>query len=95
MRLLVAFASRELDMAQDQLLLLGNASAEARLSYFSSVGATAWRASSASSSSKVVPLPMRRRDIADFLGLKLETVSRTFAKLEQKNVLRIVPREST
>jgi CRP/FNR family transcriptional regulator len=92
MRLLVAFANRELDMAQDQLLLLGNASAEAKVVIF----LVGWRnrlaRSSASSSSKVVPLPMRRRDIADFLGLKLETVSRTFAKLEQKNVLRIVPK---
>ena len=42
--------------------------------------------------SQAVPLPMRRQDIADFLGLKLETVSRTFAKLEQRDVIRIVPR---
>ena len=41
--------------------------------------------------SQAVPLPMRRQDIADFLGLKLETISRTFAKLEQKDVIRIVP----
>jgi CRP-like cAMP-binding protein len=32
---------------------------------------------------------MRRQDIADFLGLKLETVSRPLAKLEQKNVIRV------
>ena len=41
--------------------------------------------------SETVPLPMRRQDIADFLGLKLETVSRTLARLEQKNVIRLVP----
>ena len=35
---------------------------------------------------------MRRQDIADFLGLKLETVSRTLAKLEQRNVIRVVPK---
>ena len=35
---------------------------------------------------------MRRQDIADFLGLKLETVSRTLAKLEQKNVIRVIPK---
>jgi Mn-dependent DtxR family transcriptional regulator len=35
---------------------------------------------------------MPRQDIADFLGLKLETVSRTLAKLEQKNVIRLVPK---
>ena len=38
-----------------------------------------------------MPLPIRRQDIADFLGLKLETVSRTFAKLEQRDLIRIVP----
>ena len=42
--------------------------------------------------SETVPLPMRRQDIADFLGLKLETVSRTLAKLEQRNVIRLVPK---
>jgi CRP/FNR family transcriptional regulator, anaerobic regulatory protein len=42
--LLIEFATRELDMAQDQLLLLGNGSAEEKLRYFSLAGANAWRA---------------------------------------------------
>jgi CRP/FNR family transcriptional regulator len=42
--------------------------------------------------SETVSLPIRRQDIADFLGLKLETVSRTLDKLEQKNAIRLVPR---
>ena len=37
-------------------------------------------------------MPMRRQDIADFLGLKLETISRTLAKLAQKNVIRLIPK---
>jgi CRP/FNR family transcriptional regulator len=90
MRLLIEFAIRELDMAQDQLLLLGNGSAEEKVAIF----LVSWRNRLAriSAFSETVPLPMRRQDIADFLGLKLETVSRTLAKLEQKNVLRLVPK---
>lgn len=90
MRLLIEFAIRELDMAQDQLLLLGNGSAEEKVAIF----LVSWRNRLAriSAFSETVPLPMRRQDIADFLGLKLETVSRTLAKLEQKNVLRVVPK---
>lgn len=90
MRLMVEFAVRELDMAQDQLLLLGNASAEEKVAMF----LVSWRnrLSRINSFSETVPLPMRRQDIADFLGLKLETVSRTLAKLEQKNALRVVPK---
>lgn len=90
MRLMIAFATRELDMAHDQLLLLGNASAEEKVAIF----LVRWcnRLARLTQFSGTVPLPMRRQDIADFLGLKLETVSRTLAKLEQKNAIRIVPR---
>jgi CRP/FNR family transcriptional regulator len=90
MRLIIEFAIRELDKAQDQLLLLGNGSAEEKVAIF----LVNWRNRLARLSvfSETVPLPMRRQDIADFLGLKLETVSRTLARLEQKNVIRIVPK---
>jgi CRP/FNR family transcriptional regulator, anaerobic regulatory protein len=90
MRLMIEFATRELDMAQDQLQLLGNGSAEERVAIF----LVSWRnrLTRLSVLSETVPLPMPRQDIADFLGLKLETVSRTLAKLEQKNVIRIVPK---
>jgi CRP/FNR family transcriptional regulator len=86
MRRLIEFATRELDMAQTSarqwigrekvaIFLVSWRNQLARLSVFS----------------ETVPLPMRRQDIADFLGLKLETVSRTLAKLEQKKVIRLVP----
>ena len=92
MRLMIDFATRELDMAQDQLLLLGNGSAEEKVANF----LVSWRDRlariSASSETETVPLPMRRQDIADFLGLKLETISRTLAKLAQKNVIRLIPK---
>jgi CRP/FNR family transcriptional regulator len=89
MRLLIEFAARELDTAQDQLALLGNGSAEEKVAAF----LVGWRnrLERANLSSQPVSLPMRRQDIADFLGLKLETVSRTLAKFEERNVIRIVP----
>lgn len=88
MRLLIDFVSRELDLAQDQLLLLGHGSAEEKVAMF----LVGWRNRLARLSmySEIVPLPMRRRDIADFLGLKLETVSRTFARLERNHAIRVV-----
>ncbi|MGA7807603.1 cyclic nucleotide-binding domain-containing protein [Bradyrhizobium sp.] len=90
MRRLMEFAAHELDMAQHQLMLLGNGSAEEKVATF----LVNWRDRLAHLTNVLqpVPLPMRRQDIADFLGLQLETISRTLAKLEQKNVIRLTPK---
>jgi CRP/FNR family transcriptional regulator len=83
------FATRELGLAQDQMLLLGRRSAEEKVAAF----LVGWRERLArlEGVTKTVTLPMGRQDIADFLGLTIETVSRTFTKLEREKLIVIVP----
>ena len=71
------------------MVLLGRRSAEERVATF----LIGWRERLAafSAPSKTIPLPMSRLDIADFLGLTIETVSRTFTKLERDGVIEIAP----
>ena len=40
----------------------------------------------------VVALPMSRRDIADYLGITLETVSRSLSDFKRKGYLRFLDR---
>ena len=81
---------RETSAAHDHMLLLGRGSAEQRLAEF----IISWRAriGRAGVLSNLVPLPMTRNDVADFLGLTIETVSRVLSKLEREGVIRLVPR---
>ena len=89
LRRLHEFAGHELSLAQDQMLLLGRRSADEKLAAFLlNLQARYGRIGSAS---VVVPLPMSRQDIADYLGLTIETVSRTFTKFARDKLLVIVP----
>jgi CRP/FNR family transcriptional regulator len=82
-------AVRELSQAQDHMVLLGRRSAEEKVATF----LIGWRDRlvQLKGPMKTVPLPMSRQDIADFLGLTIETVSRTLTKLERDGVIEIMP----
>ena len=69
--------------SQEHLLLLGRKNALERVAAF--LLEMASRAGDAS----VLDLAMPRHDIADYLGLTLETVSRTFAELKQLGAVKL------
>lgn len=80
---------QELNQARDHMVLLGRRSAEEKVATF----LVGWRNRLADlmGMSDMVQLPMSRQDIADYLGLTIETVSRTFTKLEREGIIEIVP----
>jgi len=82
-------ALQETNAARDHMLLLGCGTAEEKFAEF----IISWRARIGHGGvlSNLVPLPMSRRDVADFLGLRIETVSRVLTKLERENVVHVIP----
>ena len=66
-------AARELSEARDHMVLLGRRSAEEKVASF----LISWRDRLVrlSGPTKTVALPMSRQDIADFVGLTIETVT--------------------
>ena len=89
LRKLHEVAARELHSAHDQMVVLGRRSAEARVAHFLLDLQHRW--SRISKVSVTVPLPMNRTDIADYLGLTIETVSRTISKFGRDRLLLVVP----
>ncbi|XIA67386.1 cyclic nucleotide-binding domain-containing protein [Bradyrhizobium sp. TZ2] len=83
-------AGRELARAQEHMVLLGRRSAEEKVASF----VIGWRdrLSEIGCGGEILPLPMKRLDIADYLGLTIETVSRTFTRLERDGVIRTFTR---
>ena len=86
-RRLLAIISHELSVAQDQMLLLGRKTAVERLAAF--LLRQSQRHERLGLPSNPIHLPMSRADIADYLGLTIETVSRTFTKLREDGTIRL------
>jgi len=82
---LLGRARSELADTQNQMLLLGRKSAEERLASF--VLMLSERAVLGGAADNPVNLPMSGKDIADYLGLTTETVSRTWSRLHKLKVI--------
>jgi CRP/FNR family transcriptional regulator, anaerobic regulatory protein len=89
LRRLYDLASHELSLAQEQMVIIGRRTAEERVVCFLVGLRKRW--AQFNHNSVTVPLPMTRQDIADFLGLTIETVSRAISKLAREKALLVVP----
>lgn len=86
-RRLLTIASNELAAAQDQMILLGRKTAQERIASF--LLDLASRDNSGVLQEEFLSLEMTRRDIADYLGLTTETVSRVFTALRHRGCIAL------
>lgn len=89
LRRLHEFATHELSLAQDQMVILGRRTADEKIASFLIGLRNRW--ARLNGASVTVHLPMSRQDIADFLGLTIETVSRTLSRFARERAILIVP----
>jgi len=78
----------QLSAAQDRLLTLCRKSAVERIASFL-LGMADRSPAQGTAASVVVKLPMNRADIADYLGLTIETVSRVLTQLRERNLIEV------
>jgi CRP/FNR family transcriptional regulator len=90
-RRLLDVASHELVIAQEQMLLLGRKTAIERVATF----LDGWRSRAApcappnTAQDAALDLPMSRSELADYLGITIETVSRALATLRKQGIVTI------
>jgi CRP/FNR family transcriptional regulator len=87
-RELYRMAAHELAAAQQQFVLLGRKTATERLASFLLMLAKRAEMSNGVGAG-MVRLPMSRSDIADYLGLTKETVSRVISALKRDRIIRL------
>lgn len=86
-RALWRLTATELHRAQEHLLVLGRKTAQERVATF--LLDLARRVSEDGATGTEIVLPMSRQDIADYLGLTIETVSRTLTQLEEQEAIAL------
>lgn len=91
---LFEYALDELDAAQEWMVLLGRKSATERVASFLLMVARRLRPATCAtqgeeSISASFDLPLSRSEIADYLGLTIETVSRQVTSLKRRGVIRL------
>ncbi len=79
---LFALTGHELRRVQDHILLLIKSAQERVAAFLLEMAERA-------SGSNIIELPMSRQDIADYLGLSIETVSRTLSALETAAAIEV------
>jgi CRP/FNR family transcriptional regulator len=87
-RKLFSVATSELASMHDHFVMVGRKSATEKLASF--LLALARREVGADAATVTFQLPMTRTDIADFLGLTIETVSRRFTALRKLGVIDLL-----
>jgi CRP/FNR family nitrogen fixation transcriptional regulator len=84
-RRLAGFISQRLQSTQDHVVMLGRNTAMERVaSFLTNIAARA-----GAKQSQPAPLPMSRQDIADYLGLTIETVCRALSELKRAHVVAL------
>ncbi len=81
-RQLFTLTGRELHRVQDRILLLIKSAQERVASFLLEMSARV-------AGANAIELPMSRQDIADYLGLTIETVSRTLTSLEDSAAIEV------
>lgn len=84
---LFELATNEVAAARDHMLLLGRKTARERVASF--LLAMARQRPCGHAAPSRVSLPMARTEIADYLGLTIETVSRTLSALRKENIIAL------
>jgi len=89
MRRMQALTASELTHAQDHMVVLGRKNADGKVAAF--LINLRDRLARIEHVVAHIPLAMTRQDIADYLGLTIETVSRTLSKFAKQKLIVITP----
>lgn len=91
---LMEMALDELDAARDWMLLLGRKTAREKIATFIQMFVRRTHIDAADGAPNQITMPMTRDQIANYLGLTLETVSRQFNSLKKDGVIAFNDRKT-